>query len=170
MAQQRGQGPRHSRFSNPVEVATGSLPAPGHNGGPALEPVQRPSGRCLDCRHWTPPPESWTRAYEAFRLGFGRRVKRPTGSCDRALIGNSRGTAFTSTDGHFGCTNFDAKAIPPRPPGGGYVTIWSGNRVLWEGPEEKVPARFDQTNLDLSGPDADGAGEGDAIPCRESRG
>lgn len=117
---------------------------PGHNGGPPLdEPLPERQGRCRDCRHWTPPPESSERAYEAFRVGLSRRrVRKPSGSCDRVLLGNSRNPAFSSTAGNFSCRNFEPAAPKPAPKGSGFVTIWRGNRILWQGPEDEMPPRF----------------------------
>jgi hypothetical protein len=123
----------------------------GHNGGPALEePVGTRPGQCKHCRHWRPPPEGERQAYEAFRLGHSRRrVRRPTGACDRVLIGNNPRPAFSATVGEFGCRNFQAAPLAPMPKGGGYVTIWQGGRIVWEGAEEAIPARFLQEDLGL---------------------
>jgi hypothetical protein len=123
----------------------------GHNGGPPLDELagQR-HGMCKHCAHWKAPPESELRAYENFRLGLSRRrVKRPTGSCDRVLMGNSTTAVFSATTAEFGCRNFEP--APPRPParGGGFVTIWQNGRIVWQGDEENIPARFLQQELDL---------------------
>ena len=117
---------------------------PGHNGGPPLDdPRPERSGRCRDCRHWHPPPESLERDYELFRLGLSRRrVRKPAGTCDRVLLGKSAIPAFSSTAGNFGCRNFEPAPPRPAPKGGGFVTIWRGNRILWKGPEDEIPARF----------------------------
>jgi len=117
---------------------------PGHNGGPPLDdPARDRPGRCRDCRHWTPPLGSLERDYEAFRLGLSRRrIKRPTGVCDRVLLGNSRLPAFSATAGNFSCRNFEPAPSRPQPRGGGFVTIWIGNRVVWKGPEDEIPSRF----------------------------
>ncbi|MEN3213963.1 hypothetical protein PUR23_28675 [Methylorubrum populi] len=53
------------------------------------------------------------------------------------------------TSGEFGCGNFEAVPPPPMPKGGGFVTIWQGGRIVWEGHEEAIPARFLQEDLDL---------------------
>ncbi|MEN3238808.1 hypothetical protein PUR29_35815 [Methylobacterium ajmalii] len=123
----------------------------GHNGGPALEePTDTRSGRCKHCRHWKAPSDEEQRAYEWFHLGLSRRrVRRATGACDRVLIGNNPRPAFSATSGEFGCGNFEAAPLPPMPKGGGYVTIWQGGRIVWEGHEEAIPARFLQEDLDL---------------------
>lgn len=128
-------------------------PGLGHNGGPPLdEPGSDARGRCRDCRHWRAPPDTEQRAYEWFRLGLSRRrVRRPTGACDRVVLSASRAPAFSATTAEFGCINFEAKPPPPQPKGGGFVTIYDGGRVVWQGPEEAVPARFNQEELDLFG-------------------
>jgi hypothetical protein len=48
-----------------------------------------------------------------------------------------------------GCRIFPP--APTRPPtvGGGFVTIWESGRIVWQGPEKAVPARFLQQDLDL---------------------
>jgi hypothetical protein len=91
----------------------------GHNGGPPLdEPADRQRGMCKHCVHWKAPPESEQRAFEHFRLGLSRRrVKRPTGSRDRVLIGNRTTAVFSATTAEFGCRNFEsgaAEAARPR--------------------------------------------------------
>ena len=125
-------------------------PAPGHNGGPPLDdPAPDRPGRCRDCRHWMPPPENLERDHEFFRLGLSRRrVKRPTGTCDRVLLGNSNIPAFSATAGNFSCRNFEP--APPKPPSkrGGFVTIWDGDRILWKGPEDEIPPRFRDRDAD----------------------
>ena len=123
----------------------------GHNGGSALdEPADPGSGRCKHCRHWKAPSQEEQRAYEWFQLGLSRRrVRRPTGACDRVLIGNNPRPSFAATNGEFGCANFEAAPPPPMPKRGGYVTIWQGGRIVWEGHEEAIPARFLQEDLDL---------------------
>lgn len=134
-------------------MTAGRFP-PGHNGGPPLdEPVPERPGRCRDCRHWTPPLESLERDYEAFRLGLSRRrIKRPTGFCDRVLLGNSKIPAFSGTTGSFACRNFEPAPPKPPPRGRGFVTIWEGDRIVWKGPEDEVPAHFLDDDPDLSAP------------------
>ncbi len=105
----------------------------GHNGGPALEESAdtRP-GQCKHCRDWKAPSEGEQRAYEAFRTGLSRRrVWRPTGACDRVLIGSNPRPAFSVTVSEFGCGNFAAAPPPPMPKGGGFLTIWQGDRIVW---------------------------------------
>jgi len=76
-------------------------------------------------------------------------VKRPTGACDRVHLGNRPTPAFSATTAEFGCRNFEAAAPKPSPAGGGFVTIWENGRIVWQGPEEKMPARYLQQALDL---------------------
>ncbi|HAU77112.1 hypothetical protein G3A56_20400 [Rhizobium oryzihabitans] len=131
-----------------------SLPS-GHNGGPPLDgPDARQDGRCKNCIHWHAPPEREQRDYENFRLGLSRRrVKRPSGTCDRVLLVGRTSTVFSATTADFCCRNFEAKPPMPRPSGGGFVTIWKNGRIVWQGPEEKIPPRFQQQDLDLDDPD-----------------
>lgn len=128
---------------------TGRSP-PGHNGGPPLDaPTDRRPGLCKHCRHWQPPPDAEQKAYEYFRLGLSRRrVKRPSGSCDRVLFGNSSQAAFSATSADFGCRNFEPSPPRPRPAGGGFITIWENDRIVWQGNEEDIPGRFRQQDLD----------------------
>ncbi|MGB3833963.1 MAG: hypothetical protein WA975_19110 [Mesorhizobium sp.] len=35
-----------------------------------------------------------------------------------------------------------ARAAEAAAKGGGFVTIWRGNRILWKGPEDEIPPRF----------------------------
>lgn len=119
----------------------------GHNGGPPLDddPPFRGRPACKWCRHWSAPSESERRAYEYFRLGLSRRrVKRPSGSCDRVLMAPGKPLAFSGTDGEFSCLNFSARPAPPVevPKRGGFVTIWSGDRIVWKGNEEDVPEEY----------------------------
>lgn len=135
-------------------------PNRGHSGGPPLdEPTPPAGGRCKHCRHWHAPPEGEQRTYEAFWLDLSRRrVKRPTDSCDRALLGSPTTPTFSATSAEFSCGNFDAKPPAPPPTGGGFVTVWKNGRIAWEGPEETLPARFLQQNLDLFGSEQHRAG------------
>lgn len=57
--------------------------------------------------------------------------------------------AFSATAGEFGCRNFEAVPLPPMAKGGGFVTIWQNDRVVWQGREKEIPARFLQQDLDL---------------------
>ena len=89
----------------------------GHNGGPPLdfEPEKLPPGPhyCKYCRHWSPPSEWMVRAYEAFRLGLSRkRVKRPSGACDRVLMQNGKPLAFAATGRYLRLPQFLGSAAP----------------------------------------------------------
>lgn len=126
-------------------------PPIGHNGGPPLkQPACQVRGLCKHCVQWRAPSEWEQRAYESFRLGLShRRVKRPSGTCDRVLTAPGRPTSFSATTAEFGCLNFEAKPPPPRLVGGGFVTIYEAGRIVWQGPEEKLPARFRHGEMDL---------------------
>lgn len=114
----------------------------GDNGGPPLddEPPVLPTGaKCRLCRHWKAPAEADERGYEYFRLGLShRRVKRPSGSCDRVILSWGRRPSFSATSGEFVCWNFEEMPPPPRARGGG--------RIVWQGREEDAPP--EQTELD----------------------
>ena len=129
-----------------------SRPSRRHNGGPPLdEPTLTAAGHCRNCRHWSAPSDGDLRAYEFYRLGLShRRLKRPTGACDRVLLSAGRRATFGATPAEFGCGNFDTRPEPPRPRGGGFVTVWQDGRIAWEGSEEVMPAVFRQEELDLS--------------------
>lgn len=122
------------------------------NGGPPLdEPAadSRP-GQCNHCQHWQAPPEMEQRAFERFRLGLSRRrVKQPAGSCDRVLLGKRTMPVFSATTAEFGCRNF--APVPPKsaPEGSAFVTISQRGRIVWQGPEDRVPALCEHQGLDL---------------------
>ncbi|MCK9544048.1 MAG: hypothetical protein M0R03_18670 [Novosphingobium sp.] len=126
--------------------ALATEPAPiGHNNPP--EPPPAPtlpqSARCALCRHWNPPSEAEESAYRAFALGVSkRRVREPSGSCDRVMHRPGGPLSFAGTLGRSRCFNFEEK--PPERPrrGAGFVTIYEGNRVVWQGREGEEPARF----------------------------
>ncbi len=105
-----------------------------------------------------------------FRLGLSRkRVKRPSGTCDRVLLGGQSSTVFSATTAEFGCLNFEAKPRPARPVSSDFVTIWRNGRIAWQGPEEKTPSRYLQETLDLEDGDGGKPGEDEALPmalCR----
>lgn len=118
----------------------------GHDGGPplddgdALPPVPR---YCKYCRHWSPPPDQEVRAYEAFQLGLSRRrVRRPSGACDRVLLRPGAPLAFSATTDTFGCLNFSAKPMTPMMRGHAFVTIYEGDQILWQGREEDLPEEY----------------------------
>ena len=95
---------------------------------------------CKYCRHWLPPPDGEISVYEFFRLGLSRRrVKRPSGACDRVLMRRGTPLAFSATADTFGCINFLARPSDPVPCGRGFVTIYVGDRIVWQGSEEDMP-------------------------------
>lgn len=118
----------------------------GHNGGPTLDDEENgpPTPHyCKYCRHWSRPSDWEVRAYEAFRLGLSRRrVKRPTGTCDRVLTQYGKPLAFSATVGTFGCVNFSAKPPTPITRGRGYITVYEGDRIVWQGHEENLPEAY----------------------------
>lgn len=138
-----------------------SEPRPiGHNNGPPLDD-ERPAAAetprlpydaaCARCAHWTPPSEREESDYRAWTGGYGRRVKEPSGHCFRVLHRPGGPTAFAGTMGRSRCFNFEAKADPEpdRRSGRGFVTIWQGDKILWQGTEGEEPAQFRQQELDL---------------------
>jgi len=126
-------------------VKSGGPPI-GHNGGPPLDDDPPSTIRtCRWCRHWSPPSEWEERAYEYFRLGLSRRrVKRPSGACDRVKMAPNKPLAFSATVAEFSCLNFEATPRPPIeiPRRGGFVTVWEGDRIAWQGVEEDMPEEY----------------------------
>ena len=121
------------------------IPGIGHNGRPPLDDNPSPSisGQCKHCLHWKPPSLAHERAYASFRLGLSRRrVRRPSGACDRVRTQPGKPVAFSATSAEFGCLNFTAKPDTPRPTGGGFVTVYEDGQVVWQGNEAMAPARF----------------------------
>lgn len=98
----------------------------GHNNGPPLDEDRWASPRyCKYCRHWSAPADGEVRAYEAFRLGLSRRrVRRPSGACDRVLLREGKPLAFSATVDTFSCLNFSAMAPSAPVRGRGYVMIY----------------------------------------------
>lgn len=122
-------------------------PGPGHNNGPPLDDDVPPATirTCRWCRHCSPPSEREERHYNHFRLGLSRRrVKRPSGACDRVLMAPGRPLAFSATVAEFSCLNFAARPLPPldMPRRGGFVTIFEGDRIVWQGAEEDLPEDY----------------------------
>lgn len=116
----------------------------GHNGGPPLDAETHngpPMPRCCKyCRHWSAPSDREVRDYETWRLGISRRrVKRPSGACDRVLIQLGKSLAFSATVDTFGGLNFSAKLAAAITCGHGFVTVYEGDRIVWRGHEEDVP-------------------------------
>jgi hypothetical protein len=125
---------------------TGLCSGLGHNGGPPLDDENNAPpvpGYCKYCRHWSPPSDWDVREYEAFQLGISRRrVRRPSGSCDRALMQYGKPLAFAATVDTFGCLNFSAKPPAPVMRGRGFVTIYEGDHIVWKGHEEDLPDEY----------------------------
>lgn len=118
-----------------------------HNGAPPPdEPAANSrSGQSKHCRHWQAPPESEQRAFERLQLGLSRRrVKRQAGSCDRVLLGKRMTPAFSMATAEFGCRNFVAAPPKAAAEGSAFVTISQHGRIVWQGQEDRVPARFKQ--------------------------
>lgn len=122
-----------------------SPPPIGDNGRPPLDDaaILRTPRYCRFCVHWRPPPEAEERAYEYFRLGLSRRrVRLPTGACDRVLLQPGKPLSFSATSATFGCLNFTPKPDPPTSKGQGFVTIYEGDRLVWQGREADMPAEY----------------------------
>src|SRR5579871_6140264 len=83
------------------------------------------------------PPRPLTQAFET-----PDRKLRPRADRQQTAV-------FSATTAEFSCRNFEP--APPKPParGGGFVTIWQNGRLVWQGDEENIPARFLQQELDL---------------------
>lgn len=127
---------------------------PGHNGGPPLDderPVLRADWACARCAHWKPPSEREQSDYRMFQIGVTkRRVKEPSGICDRIMHRPGGPTAFGGTMGRSSCFNYEPAPPPPEPQDRrGFVTIWQGDRIVWKGIEGEEPAEFRQQELDL---------------------
>lgn len=125
----------------------GRPPGAGHNNGPPLDDDDPPATirTCRWCRHWSPPSEWEERAWEHLRLGLSRRrVKRPTGACDRVLMAPGKPLAFSATVAEFSCLNFAAKPLPPvdMPRRGGFVRIYEGDEIVWQGAEDDLPDQY----------------------------
>jgi len=125
------------------EIAAGPPPI-GHNQPPPdLAQGLSASASCARCRHWSPPSEAEESAYRAFALGVSkRRVREPSGSCDRVMHRPGGPISFAGTLGRSRCFNFEEK--PPERPrrGAAFVTIYEGNRIAWQGREGEEPPRF----------------------------
>lgn len=124
------------------------LPPIGHNGGEPLDDDKDDytgPHYCKYCRHWRPPLDWDVRAYEAFQLGISRRrVRRPSGTCDRVLMLKGKPLSFAATVDNFSCFNFSAK--PPEPPQWrpelAYVKVYEDDDVVWEGKAKDLPEEY----------------------------
>lgn len=128
----------------------------GDNGGPRLDDADRtPSlpydAACCRCRHWTPPHERDEADFRAFQAGVKmRRVKEPSGACGHVQHRPGGPLSFSATLARSRCFNFAAKPPSGRDPRTrGHVTIWQGDRVLWQGTEGEEPAEYRQEELPL---------------------
>ncbi|MDH2228075.1 MULTISPECIES: hypothetical protein [Hyphomicrobiales] len=149
---------RPRRLSNPVikdrNPARGPIaasPAIGHNSR-AAEPPLLPSGAsCARCQYWSSPSERETQDYEAFRLGLARRrVKEPSGACDRVLLRWNGSPTFAATVARSRCFNFAERETPlPVVDRRGFVTIYENGRIVWQGTEGDEPANYWQAELDI---------------------
>jgi hypothetical protein len=112
----------------------------GHNNGPPLDD-DRPAAAnpplpydaaCVRCQHWTQPSEREESDYRAWKGGYGRRVKEPSGACHRVMHRLGGPLSFSGTMGRSRCYNFERMADPrPDHSGRGFVTIWKGDKILW---------------------------------------
>ena len=50
--------------------------------------------------------------------------------------------SFAATTDTFGCLNFAAKAPAPVQHGRGFVTIYEGDCIAWQGDEEDMPEAY----------------------------
>ncbi|EQB31356.1 hypothetical protein M529_15075 [Sphingobium ummariense RL-3] len=47
--------------------------------------------------------------------------------------------AFSATGDTFGCLNFSAQPPAPIARGRGFVTVYEGDQIVWQGHEEDLP-------------------------------
>ena len=133
-------------------------PGIGDNGGPPLDDPARPSqahaprpydAACSRCLHWKPPTAREESDYRAWQGGYGRRVKEPSGYCRRILHRPGGHTASGGTMGRNSCHNFEEKPCQEPKWGRGFVTIWQGDKIVWQGREGEEPPEFRQGEPDL---------------------
>ena len=126
-------------------------PAPiGHNrpAPPTYAPM--PAGAaCSRCHHWKAPDPRDVSNYDHWQAtGRGRRVKEPSGTCDRILHSPGKMPAFGGSMGRNACYNFEPDQRPkPSQDRRGFVTIYEGNRIVWQGTEGHEPAEYRQGEL-----------------------
>ena len=126
------------------------MSAIGHNGAPELDPQTVPSNAaCSRCEHWNAPSDRDLGEYRMYEIGVSKRpVKKPTGSCHRVLMRPGAIRAFAATPAHFACLNYEADTRPkPAVDRRGFVTIWEGDRIAWQGIEGNEPAQYRQQEL-----------------------
>ncbi len=127
----------------------------GHNRPP--EPIEAPSpllpagAACCRCTHWKAPCDRDVRDFDYWKAtGKGRRVKQPTGACDRVRMNARSAPAFSATSANSQCFNYEARPIAPyAPTGRGFVTIYEAGRIVWQGTEGDEPAQYRQEELQL---------------------
>ncbi|WP_230588582.1 hypothetical protein [Sphingobium yanoikuyae] len=148
-----GRNPFERGDSEPARAGLDSAPPPiGHNGAPPEPPARRPYGAsCAHCQHWAAPSERDVRDYEAFQRGVTRRrVKEPAGFCHRILHSPRGIPAAGGCVGRSFCFNFEQDTRPkPEQDRRGFVTIYEGGRIIWQGTECDEPAEYRQAELDL---------------------
>lgn len=130
----------------------------GHNGGPSLDgvgargPASNTRGRR---RFWHPPAVADVEARRRWESGISRRrVREPSGHCHGHPRHDPRGAVRVSgaTPAHHPCANWQERPAPvPASPGEsrGFVTIYKGDRVVWQGRGEHMPAWARQREMDL---------------------
>lgn len=132
----------------------------GHNGGPPLDgvgPHRSASNTCGRCRFWHPPAAADVEARRRWELGLSRRrVREPSGYCHDQPRHDPRSAVRVSgaTPAHHSCANWRQKPAPvpaPASPGQGqsWVTIYKGDRVVWQGREEHMPVWARQGEMEL---------------------
>lgn len=129
----------------------------GDNNGPPLDdgppdpPRLAADAACCRCAHWTAPSAREESDYYAYKIGIERRpVKEPRGSCLRVQHRPGGPLAFSATVARGSCFSYEPKPVTPTdPPTRGFVTIWRGDKILWQGTEGEEPAEFRQEELDL---------------------
>jgi hypothetical protein len=128
-------------------------PAPiGHNGAPSEPPRRLPHGpSCARCHHWEAPHDRDIRDHEAFQRGVSkRRVREPAGFCHRILHSPNGYPAAGGCVARSFCFNYEDDQRPkPEQGRRGFVTIYEGGRIVWQGTEGDEPAEFRQAELDL---------------------
>lgn len=110
---------------------------------PAGREPQQGNQCCRYCRHWNAPPATLLAAYDAFREGITKRpVKQPAGHCDRVLVAAGRPVSFSTTAPSFVCLNFQLLASASGSTGDGMITIYEGNRIVWQGQKADLPDEY----------------------------
>lgn len=151
-------GPRQRRVSRVAYEATARAaelqdvqPAPiGHNRPVPAAYTPLPAGAsCSRCHHWRAPDQRDVSAFDYWqRTGKGRRVKEPSGTCDRIMHSPGKTPAFGGSMGRSACYNFEPdQREKPSHDRRGFVTIYEGNRIVWQGTEGDEPPEYRQGEL-----------------------